>query len=470
MPYIDLPYLSEQWLIQERIKTTSNRKDFIGDRPYRHFDGRISLEALESNQSKVIHTLRSAEKVSAHSFLPFIRRDKSVRKYQKGQKISKKTRPIMYASHRDACIYAFYAYILRNAYEDSIRNTPLKDSVIAYRHIKRSENTERGKSNIDFAKDIFELCKQFDRCAVLCLDIEKYFDSMDHSLIKQRWKEVLGTEILPTDHYAVYKNLTKYRYVFHDDALERLGYCIRIGGKLKRKRGKTQTGALCTPETYRKKIDCKIDGLIHYHRTSKGIPQGSPISDAIANIYLRNFDHDLNAYLSRLPFGKQRRYSDDILVICPQENLKQVYDYITSRMKEEKVAIKPSKTEALIIDNVNKIITDVTHSITGLKEHELSNRQTLQYLGFEIDTKDMHVRSGTVAGHYRRAKRRSKKLIMGSVGKKKNNKKRDNRTHKNRSYWQYFISATKRIKSTRIHKQMRKMTKRANGFSKRNDR
>jgi len=47
-----------------------------------------------------------------------------------------------------------------------------------------------------------------------------------------------------------------------------------------------------------------------------GIPQGSPISDLLANMYLLNFDCAVRKILDALG-GSYLRYSDDILLVAP---------------------------------------------------------------------------------------------------------------------------------------------------------
>ena len=54
-------------------------------------------------------------------------------------------------------------------------------------------------------------------CAILCFDVTKFFDSLDHSLLKRRLKEVLGVTELSKDWYAVFRTMTKFHYVELED-------------------------------------------------------------------------------------------------------------------------------------------------------------------------------------------------------------------------------------------------------------
>lgn len=465
MDRTDYPYLLNTWLHEERAELKRHSKNFIGDRPYRHFDGRIVIEALESNTSAIVPLLTTPDLLGRHSFLPFIRRDKKVRRFTK-EKISQKSRPIMYASHRDACIYAFYSYVLKERYEDLIRGTELDKSILAYRRIKRDDESGRGKSNIDFAKEIHELVRSYPRCAVLCLDVEKFFDRMDHQLIKKRWAELLDCTELPSGHYSIFRSVTNFRYVFLYEVLTRLGYGKLVHGKFMYTSRSIRKGNICTPQQFNKIVDSATDSLVHKNRTQVGIPQGSPISDIIANLYLRYFDMAVVKHLSSFEFGCYRRYSDDLLIVCPPESVKEIYEYICARMKTERLNIKQAKTEALVLDNNSSTVTDITYSITGRSEHEKSERHTLQYLGFEMDANDLHIRSGTVAMHYRRAKRRASAEASDSVTKKDPTHKRAKPAYRrNRSRWQYFINSEKRTGSTRIKHQLKKMVRRVRSFS-----
>jgi hypothetical protein len=470
MDRTDYPFEFDEWLRATKAKM-HEATDFIGDHRYRHFDGFVTHQDLDTNQSRLVSVLKQPDELSKHSFLPLLRKDKKVRRYNRNKadgslKIGQKLRPIMYASHVDSCIYGFYSYMLKKRYEARIENTQLAESIVAYRHIPRAEAPTKGKSNIDFAKDVKGLTQQHKKSVVICLDVSKFFDSMDHKLIKAKWADLLGYKNLPIGHYTVYKNITKYRYVFLYDALLRLGYGHLEGGKFIYSKKSKRYGILCDMKTFRKKIDSKTSSIVHKNSSGMGIPQGSPISDIIANLYLETFDRKVLQKLDTYEFGHYRRYSDDILIICPVDKAKQIYDFAIESIKDELLKIKPSKSEAVIIDSKAKSVKDITYQLTGHDGHIHSEREAFQYLGFEIDANDMHIRSGTIAGHYRRALRRArleadgKAKPSGSKLPKGNKKKRTNR-----SRWQYFINTEKRTASNRIAKQYKKALKRVKSFS-----
>lgn len=457
MKYIDYKYLFQAWIKNERDKLRGNSrksKGFVGDRPYRHFDGRIKIENLESNIAKIIPKLEDPELLVKHSFYPFIRKDKKFRLFQK-KGVGQKVRPIMYASHADACIYSFYAYMLKQQYESSIKDTGLDQSVIAYRKMPRVDSPDRGKSNIDLAKDVFELTKKYKSCAVLCLDVEKFFDRMDHRLIKEKWCELLGESKLPSGHYMVFKNITNFRYVFLHEALTRLGYGKLRDGKFIYKPNKKKKGPLCEPAVFNKKIGPKKGSIIHKNRSGAGIPQGSPISDVLANMYLASFDTAVLDFLSQQPDCHYRRYSDDIIIICPVDVVQEVYDCTIKKIKDERLTIKTKKCEVLSLDSSKKTVKDITAEISKNTSVD-THRQSFQFLGFEMDTKDMHLRSGTVAAHYRKAKRRAQKRTSAKTSLR--------RLPKRNRHWQYLLMSQDKLQSQRVRKQVHKVLKRAKTF------
>lgn len=468
MEHFDYHFAFEEWVREESAKDRKQYSIFIGERPYRHFDGAVSLGSLDTGESRLTPLMKEPQRLSRHPFLPFLRRDRKTRHYTKKAIEQKKPRPIMYASHRDATILAFYAFILKTGYEARIKGTALAQAVVAYRKIPRVDQPKKGKANIDLAKDVQELTRQHKQCAVLCLDIENFFGSMDHALIKQRWMKSINVDKLPPGHYAVFRNVTSYRYVFLHEALETLGYGRLVRGKFRYRKGKLRRGILCSPDAYDKKINPKTRSLVHKNLSGRGIPQGSPISHMIANIYLESFDQDVIEELAKYQFAHYRRYSDDILIVCPEKDAKSIYGFVVSRIKAEKLTIKEKKTEVVVLDHQLMTAKDISYSVTNQASREMSKRQTFQYLGFEIDTNDIHLRSGTIAAHYRRAIRRAatnrRAAARGGslhVAQKKDSKRTD---VKRGNHWQYLMISKKRLASRRLNQQVKKVVRRAKSF------
>ncbi|MGH8071943.1 MAG: antiviral reverse transcriptase Drt2, partial [Candidatus Entotheonellia bacterium] len=119
-----------------------------------------------------------------------------------------------------------------------------------------------------FAVAAFEEIKSRRDCDVIALDVEDFFGSLDHAVLKVAWISLLEPGCtLPDDHYAAYKAITRYSWI--DRATVR--------GLLRRDipRRRTSPGdRICTPEEFRTHLRPKIEK----NCTAKGIPQGSPIS------------------------------------------------------------------------------------------------------------------------------------------------------------------------------------------------
>ena len=464
----------EGWLEFERNKP-ANKKNFVGDRAYRHLDGRISRKFdLETGaRHKLISALKHPERLAQHSFYPFLRRDKKVRRFirkydkngkilgKKGVEIKTKNRPIMYASHQDACVYGFYAYMLKEKYDKQISNTPLDSAVIAYRRIARDDNSGRNKSNVDFANDIYNAVIESRKCAVICLDIKGFFDKMRHDNIESSWKMLLGRDILPLGHKLAFKNITNYRYIFLGQLMEKMGEGKIVKGKFRYTDKVRKRGMIGNPKKYNKLVNGT--DLIHENKSIRGIPQGSPISDIIANMYLKEFDAAIVDKLSSDNHKSlYKRYSDDMLILCDQANVVEIYEYVEKMLGSHDIdlSLSDSKTELFYVDVDAGLLQDKT----GLINPDYSkNKKVIQYLGFEFDLRGINIRSGTIANHYRKIALRAKHK---NDDKKSDQKKKTSKSKEPNDMYQYFKQSLRKTGSPRVLRQFKKVTKRTDNLLK----
>lgn len=318
---------------------------------YPHFDKPIRPNDIEK-------LVRDPNAVARNSFYPFMRFEEKWQPFRdkKAGKPDKKIRQLRFASRRDAYIYSFYRHILREPYEASLASRGLNDNVIAYRKLATPEG--RGKSNIHSALDAFNAIRGYGDAAVVTLDISKFFESIDHELLRQKWCALLGVGDLPHDHRAVFRAITRYAIVDRDAAYERLGY-VTWQAKGSSRIPVYTTGfkdmprQLCTNAEFRERICGKggtFTSLIETNKDDFGIPQGSPISDMLANLYLIDFDSALKAYVDAIG-GSFFRYSDDIIIIIPGGEAEAVAarDFAMIEIKKHgaKILIKESKTSVL---------------------------------------------------------------------------------------------------------------------------
>jgi len=152
--------------------------DPLRSRPYLHID-------KPPTRSAIAAAVSNPERVARWSFFPLITNIRVIRKLRrKGNSfvVKEKRRPISYASHRDAALYAYYAEKLTKLYEQRLRKLKLDHVVTAFR-------TGDGRCNIHFAHEAFEWIDANRPCVALAYDISGFFDNLEHQLLRQqdRW-------------------------------------------------------------------------------------------------------------------------------------------------------------------------------------------------------------------------------------------------------------------------------------------
>jgi hypothetical protein len=366
---------------------------------YPHFDKNLSLA-----EAQAIAT--DPRRVATNPFFPFLRYIKSWRPYRPTGKL-RKERPIRYASRRDAYIFARYRHLLALGYEAELERLGIQDCPIAYRKIPISGNGGPGKCNIDFAKDAFDRILAMGTCCVVALDISSYFENLDHARLRGLWCRMIGADDLPADHEAVFRATTNYAVVDRTKVYERLGF---IG--MKEKNGRPVRGflaafreiptQLCTPKEFRQKIaggDAELPSLIEKNEKPHGVPQGAPISDVLANIYLIDFDQLMADYVRRKG-GCYFRYSDDILIILPGDAAAglNARDFAMTQISNfgPEIQIKPQKTS--VVAYTPGGAGELTFKLIDGEQ----GRNGLEYLGFRFDGRRIYLRDSTLSGFYRK--------------------------------------------------------------------
>ena len=350
-------------------------------RKYLHFDRPVGQKAAFDYVS-------SPQKVAAHSFYPFITYTSVILKYRldndRGVFVKNpKPRPISYSAHLDSHIYSYYCFVLSQLYEKELVRHGLHTSILAFRSID-------GKSNIHFANDAFCEIKSKGECCVLAFDVEKFFDRLEHSRLKGAWAKLLGGGKLPTDHFAVFKAITKSSRVDKAALYSRLGISIH--------NPRVEDKRLCSAKRFRD--DVRGGGLIATNPELRGIPQGSPISALLSNIYMLEFDLALLSKLS-LTESVFYRYCDDILIICDSEKENEIYEFVNDEIRKLGLNLQEKKTEVrqFKFDAAGKLRSD----------------KPVHYLGFSFDGQREHIRSSSITRYYKKLRRRiwvSKKAMV----------------------------------------------------------
>lgn len=326
---------------------------------YKHFD--IPLTAKQCER-----LVSDPAAISRHAFFPFLRLDvvrPRIKRLATGRLVkSSKVRDIRYAAHADASIYAYYNFLLSGLYEQALKDAELNECVIAFRSL--------GKSNVEFAKEAFDWISRHTPCVALGFDVKDFFGSLDHSLLKQSWSELLGEPKLPEDHYAVLRSLTKHASVELIAARKALGLSRTALEKQER---------LCEPAEFRSVI--RAGGLLQVNKAGKGIPQGSPMSALLSNIYMLSFDKEMDQAARRLG-GYYRRYCDDILLVVEQKHAADIKNLVESNLVALRLTLQTKKT----LECVFSPLAD----------------KPLQYLGLMFDGERILLRSSGVARYFKK--------------------------------------------------------------------
>ena len=344
-------------------------------KPYAHFDLRVSLSMPSIRKYVMDRT-----KIVTHSFYPFIHFEKKNSRY--GKKGPKKPRELYYCSHLDRCVYQRYAFLLNYQYNIWACENNIDDVAIAYRD-------NLGKNNIDFAKDAFDAVRSFPQCFILVGDFTNFFDNLEHQYLKKMMCEVLGVERLPQDYFSVFKNITRFSSWDWKDIVKAAGENIAERGVRKKINSKE---TVLTKEQFQKnKKDIKknISGV--------GVPQGSPISAVLSNIYMIKFDKDIKRYVTSKG-GIYMRYSDDFIIVLPYERDAEIADftsYIFSYVESMKGLIDLQKEKTSCYTYKDEVI------------YEGDQPSSINYLGFLFDGKNIRIRPRAITKYYYRMRRKA---------------------------------------------------------------
>jgi hypothetical protein len=368
---------------------------------YPHFDAPLS-------KTQAVRLASNPDLVARNPFYPFLQWDQRWTKFaRKAEAPREKRRPISYAARRDSFIFGHYRELLHPLYEGELERLGLTDCVLAYRRIQ-VPNTTAGKCNIHFAGQVFRIVRELGDCWVLALDIRNFFENLDHDQIKRNWSRLLGrrgekaAKPLPADHFHVFSAVTRYSWVGRDCAYKALGFIGETetaDGKKRIKYLVTRKDfppQICPPGDFRRTLSTFID----VNRNPFGIPQGSPISDLLANLYMIDFDKEMSAAISSRG-GRYFRYSDDILIVlpCAATTWQETLDFTDSALARTapRLEIKKEKTQVYVYGRIPGSTDQRATCITSA-----GGADGLEYLGFRYDGKKIFLRNSTVSGFRRK--------------------------------------------------------------------
>lgn len=161
-------------------------------------------------------------------------------------------------------------------------------------------------------------------------------------------------------------------------------WSIMRGTKYRRK---IQPRPLCSTEIYRRIVRKKAR-LVNKNQNTLGIPQGSPMSAVLSNVYMIDFDKNMFEYISNIG-GSYWRYSDDILLIDNIGADSRIANFVDNELEKLGRSIKTNhekteKSEFLIVNDVQQV------------------DRSVPYLWFTFDGEKTKIRDRTISRFYRR--------------------------------------------------------------------
>ncbi len=328
-------------------------------RHYKHFDVPIGPEWAAA---------LTPEQVAAHAWSPLLHWIKETPRYrlndQGVMELKVKPRDIMHASHRDACVLAKYSHELTSKLDAWYAANGLDKTVIAYRSL--------GKSNYHFAATAQAYVRDHHSVEAMCFDVTGFFDNIDHKRLRRRLKWLLGVDELPDDWHRVLRAVTRYNHVRKSDLKAH-----PVFGQRMKQRGADRP--LATVK------ELKAAGIaMRPNSNTFGVPQGTPISASLSNLFLVDFDLAMKALADQ--YGAlYQRYSDDILIVCEPEQADSLAAAVDAALKQEALDLHTDKTVRL--------------PFTG------DERDNFQYLGYQLGLGPALIRPGSLSRQWRSAKR-----------------------------------------------------------------
>lgn len=368
---------TQEWL--EDSKTIQKSK-----KSYAHFDNRTDIK-------KVSNYITDPDKVEHHGFYPFIHYVQKNVKYnkEKGKKV--KERDICYAAHIDRCIYQYYSFKLNEFYNERIKLDGIEEVPVAYR-------TDLHVSNIQSANRAFSFIRDVKECYVMIGDFTGFFDNLDHQYLKKQICYLMGVEKLPADFYAVFKNITKYSRWELTDLLCINGLSDTESGRKSLNKRKT----VLSKQQYRENRTQIVKNEFSY-----GIPQGSPISAILANIYMLEADRLINNVAKKYS-GLYMRYSDDFIIVIPGNNVNVnlVFEQIKKILSNiPKLQLENSKTQIFKAE-----IPKIENVGREYFEDADVSKKIINFLGFAFNGEKISLRAKTLGKYYYRMNRKAKSI------------------------------------------------------------
>lgn len=248
-------------------------------------------------------------------------------------------RVISTATIQDTVVQELMNQAVQNYVEETFAKY-VNDSSFAYRKSKSPMNA------------ISNTRKYMDEGYIYCLngDIEKFFDKIDHKLMKKKLDILFDGN--PVLQKLMYRFLHVGRISAEDIYLQ----------KEREEKGSGDNGR--PPRKYPAS-----------QRRLCGIPQGGVLSGMFSNIFLLDFDRYVLGTLQKEYDFKYVRYADDFVLLFKEDTyLNEVFQKLIDFLKEEKLTLHPLGGKSKMVD------------VGSVK------RERLEFVGFEVSPRYTRIR------------------------------------------------------------------------------
>ncbi|MEP3889729.1 MAG: reverse transcriptase domain-containing protein [Hellea sp.] len=291
--------------------------------------------------------------------------------------------------------------------------------------------------NVIQAKSIFDEIRNRGECIAIALDLSKFFDKIEHAVLKDCLGAVLGGAHLSRDDYHIWRSVCKYAYVNSEQLKTRLG------------KKYNRNGRICSSKDFRNVVRGKDPeaNLVESNDQHFGIPQGLPISGLYANISLIDFDDALFSIVKSLG-GVYKRYSDDLALVVPiGTNTEDLINEVSHELTKIGLSINSDKTEVVVFSQ---------------KSGKLIAPKPFQYLGFTFDGERILIRQSSIHNYYRKMRKgiRAKVYAAKNQNIERNNIymrqlfKRYTHFGRKRNFPRYAYRAARILESEEVRKQL----------------